>query len=117
MLCCRGTYGRGREKRWLSFGIASAKASLRWRLGCASMRRNLTVSLDQAFIELMDAKRGSMPRSRWLEAAADANRAPIAELRSPEPPEISEPLAEPELNKHGDPLGTTYDEDDPRSWT
>ena len=85
------------------------------------MRTNITISLDPKFIERMDAKRGSMPRSRWLEAAADPElAAPVIE-RSPEPARNPEPQGEPEeppqLDKWGNPAGTVYDETDPRSWT
>ncbi len=84
------------------------------------MRTNITISLDPKFIERMDAKRGAMPRSRWLEAAADPGAfAPVLEqpARSPEvelePEGVFEP---PELDKWGNPVGTVYDETDPRSF-
>ena len=91
------------------------------------MRTNITISLDPKFIERMDAKRGAMPRSRWLEAVADPGSfAPVLEqpARSPEVemvfndpgPEDLVPL-EPQLDKWGNPVGTPYEETDPRSWT
>ncbi len=83
------------------------------------MRTNITISLDPKFIERMDAKRGAMPRSRWLEAMADPGAAAPVVDRSPEPaPEPQgEPDGIPELDKWGNPLDTEYDETDPRSWT
>ncbi len=88
------------------------------------MRTNITISLDPKFIERMDARRGSLPRSRWLEAAADPDlAAPVLRVDS-EPARGSGPLIEPEgvfeapeLDRHGNPAGTVYDETDPRSWT
>ncbi len=93
------------------------------------MRTNITISLDPKFIERMDAKRGAMPRSRWLEAMVDPELAgPVINAvsaasiaaeavpaRSPEPQ--GEPDEIPELDKWGNPVGTPYDETDPRSWT
>ncbi len=35
------------------------------------MRRNITVSLDDEFIRGMDAARGSVARSRWLEGLVE----------------------------------------------
>ncbi len=87
------------------------------------MRTNITISLDPKFIERMDAKRGSMPRSRWLEAAADpGSSAPVIDAPARSPVEIRE-LDEqteveviPQLDKWGNPVDTVYDETDPRSF-
>ncbi len=48
------------------------------------MRTNITISLDPGFLDRMDAKRGAMARSRWIEAQCDPQAAPVIE-RSPVP--------------------------------
>ncbi len=80
------------------------------------MRTNITISLDPKFILRMDAKRGSIPRSRWLEAVADPElAAPVL----PEParsPGVELEDEIPEMDKWGEPVGTVYDDTDPRSF-
>ena len=48
------------------------------------MRRNLTISFDEAFIDLMDRERGKLSRGKWLEIKADDETAPTPKAtRSP----------------------------------
>ncbi len=76
------------------------------------MRRAISITLDDEFIRRMDKLRERTSRGRWVESEVDAPV--LVPERSPEPegePEI------PQLDKWGNPVGTEYEETDPRSWT
>lgn len=47
------------------------------------MRRNLTISFDEAWINFMDGRRGKMSRGTWLEAHAGQARFPPIDPPSP----------------------------------
>lgn len=38
------------------------------------MRRNLTISFDERFIQAMDSARGETPRGVWIERAAESGK-------------------------------------------
>lgn len=77
------------------------------------MRRKVTLSLDERFIEAMDGARGMVPRSRWIETPwspitaagveargeeAHAMIRAVERVRSPRPAEVFDPPRE--ISRH-----------------